>query len=345
VPPEEDLALRALLPEWRPKRGRRKVDGNDGEFGTPPKRGRREDSMTAEDLNTPQLGYSAQTQTSSFPWSDQSVRDNAWATAQRAIVPKAGQVMTQQPTYTGQPNFWMESVEQAPSTPYPQSAITPRHSQANYDNNTPQSAHPLTAGGTNRPRKRHGPTVSAAWPSGSNSATGKLPRGRPPNNRSVQDGPFSTFPANPRGASPVPRSSTTPHPDQNALAHQPSNLPSTTPAPASATTPTGRRPSKLSLQVPQRSGGPVRLATPPPKVLVNGEDGNSTRTSSYAHERRSSADFFTSIDDEASTICDESDDTDKMIDWKRRCKALQRKLKEKEAELKAIKRRVLEAVM
>ena len=34
VPPEEDLAVRALLPEWRPKRERRKAD-DASELETP----------------------------------------------------------------------------------------------------------------------------------------------------------------------------------------------------------------------------------------------------------------------------------------------------------------------
>lgn len=109
-----------------------------------------------------------------------------------------------------------------------------------------------------------------------------------------------------------------------------------------------RKPSKLSLQVPQHAGGPVRLATPPPKVLVNGEDGRSEDPNSYArHERRSSADFFASVEDDTSELGYETEQETRgdKIDWKKRAMVLSRKLKEKEAELKAIKRRVLEAVM
>lgn len=105
------------------------------------------------------------------------------------------------------------------------------------------------------------------------------------------------------------------------------------------------RPSKLQLQVPQHEGGPVRLATPPPKVLLNGEDnGLEVRHSSY-HVRRTSADFFNSIDEEADDGGNDDYTEDDGIDWKRRAFLLKRKLEEKEEELKALRRRVLEAVM
>ena len=105
-----------------------------------------------------------------------------------------------------------------------------------------------------------------------------------------------------------------------------------------------RKPSRLQLQVPEHAGGPVRLATPP-TVLINGERG---RQSTSSHERRSSADFFREFD--STSEGDAQDDgmieeTNSNIDWKRRCIVLKRKLLEKENELKAMKRRVLDAVM
>ena len=65
-------------------------------------------------------------------------------------------------------------------------------------------------------------------------------------------------------------------------------------------------------------------------------------------ERRSSADFFTQLDeisedDEGSRGEDEEGGTKE--DWKRRALMLKKKLAEKEEELKAVKRRVLDAVM
>lgn len=114
-----------------------------------------------------------------------------------------------------------------------------------------------------------------------------------------------------------------------------------------------RKPSKLQLQVPEHAGGPVRLATPP-QVLINGE---SNRHSQSSLDRRSSADFFSQLEeDDASDLMDLDgipDDAEggggglsaDNVDWKRRALVLRRKLVEKEKELKALKMRVLNAVM
>lgn len=102
-----------------------------------------------------------------------------------------------------------------------------------------------------------------------------------------------------------------------------------------------RKPSKLQLQVPEHSGGPVRLATPP-RVLINGESNQV----SWNHERRSSADFFNQIDDGSEEAFEEEvHEEGGNVDWRRRAMTLKRKLQEKEDELKAMKRRVLDAVM
>lgn len=90
----------------------------------------------------------------------------------------------------------------------------------------------------------------------------------------------------------------------------------------------------------------MRLATPP-TVLINGESG---RQSASSTERRSSADFYSQFDsasegDVQDDAAAAADDAGNNVDWKRRCTVLKRKLQEKETELKALRRRVLEAVM
>jgi hypothetical protein len=128
---------------------------------------------------------------------------------------------------------------------------------------------------------------------------------------------------------------------------------------------------KLSLQVPAQPGGNVRLATPPPphpshalhppqvshqlqppqppRVTLNDTYTRSERTSrapSEHRERRSSADFFNVIDEEASEIgIEDLDRDDDAIDWRKRAIVLARKLKAAQAELKAVKRRVMDAIM
>jgi len=176
---EEDLALRALLPEMRPKRGRRKnEDKDDDDASTPSQRPRLDSPTLSEDFmlaRTPLIGdvNTPTTANTSFTHGFDN-RMSSWSSAD---------------AFYG---------SQTPSTAYPQSAqsaVTPSNRNLLWpDSNEPQ---PRSAIASNKPRsrRRHGPAVSSAWPSnGSSTSTGKL-RGRPPNNRSATDGPFSVFPS------------------------------------------------------------------------------------------------------------------------------------------------------
>lgn len=108
-------------------------------------------------------------------------------------------------------------------------------------------------------------------------------------------------------------------------------------------------------------------------MLINGESDRQQHPSGSLHnpnlggqllERRSSADFFNGIDDGSEDEGGGGGDDDEgggseevgggsigngggggNVDWKRRAMVLKRKLGEKEEELRALKRRVLEAVM
>lgn len=289
VPMEEDLALRALHPESRPKRGRRKTeDKDDGDKALSPVAKRLHlDTTTTPDVDSFSSAHSALFPHSGLPSSSQnddieSYVENldSW-TAASAMTPSsvvtttAGAANSAHPATGNTPvqhfRWRLSGREVTPSTPHPQSAITPRTATPEFDE--PQSA--ITPSSKGRSRRRHGPAVSSAWPSSGNPVTGKL-RGRPPSNRSVRDGPFSTFPANPKtkegptidlqGSPTVP----TPISSLNETSeHSQFNFPlSNVKSPLRAQS-LGGKPSNLHLQVPQRLGGPVRLATP--TVLVNGE--------------------------------------------------------------------------
>ena len=358
VSPEEDLALRALVPEWRPKRGRRKAEEVDIDGTASAKRIQHQRSSSAEFFNNFDEQYSAAPQ-SALSWSAHPHQGDAWAAAQIAIAPKTPStgrtpVSQQLSALPGQHIRWrLNERENTPTTPYPQSAITPRHGYSASPFEEPKSAVPSSAKvGPMRSRKRHGPAVSSAWSATSGTATGKL-RGRPPSNRSVQDGPFSTFPANPttKEAQKAPNAAShmetmnlgQDQTDQEAMQNfQPMVMVS---PPQSMPDLVARKPSKskLQLQVPENPGGPVRLATPP-TVLINGE---TDRPVPYRHERRTSADFFNQIDEVTEDEVDEygDDDAGGHVDWKRRALMLKKKLQEKDEELKALKRRVLDAVM
>jgi len=244
VPTEEDLALRALLPETRPKRGRRKNEDRDdvSMSRSPAQRPRLASPTLSEDFELARSAIVPGVTSSilhsfddrSIPWSavDGSGQSSAfhWPPAENDLL--------------------------TPHTAYPQSAITPTIA---HTWGVSQSQSAITP--HSRPRRKHGPAVSSAW---SSSSAGKL-RGRPPSNRNVQDGPFSTFPANPPATKPsqsvketvshifthdITRDENTSIPAQSAKSNRLS----------------------LSLQVPQRQGGEVRLATPPPVVIVNDHD-------------------------------------------------------------------------
>ena len=343
VPVEEDLALRALLPERRPKRGRRKADDShlaSEETNNASKRVMHRRSNSAEVLRAFNDSVDA---ASNAPWSAQPQDHDPWAAAHVAIAPNTPSTgrtpsSSQLSGVVGGHKFRWRADD---SSPYPQSAMPGQHMfPLTPSIEEPKSAGPLSSAKSPRSRKRHGLAVSSAWQGGSVGDKGKL-RGRPPSNRSVQDGPYSTFPANPNPKEPsasstgMPAQSMSPSPGQSSVGAANGQA-------AQADQIVVRKPSKLQLQVPEHAGGPVRLATPP-TVLINGESGRS----SSGHERSTSADFFGSLD-EASDDDDggvDIDEDDGNVDWKRRALLLKRKLQEKEAELKAMKRRVLEAVM
>ncbi|KAH0558330.1 hypothetical protein GP486_005009 [Trichoglossum hirsutum] len=299
VPLEEDLALRALHPESRPKRGRRKTEDkdNDSEKGSSPAKRPHLDTSAA----TPSMDEFGGPHSALFPGSaipssahpddmDRYVDHlDPWAAASTITSGAVTASSGPQPSTPhaasgsgGQHFRWrLNARENTPSTPHPQSAMTPTISHppdSIFDE--PQSAITPTSSKV-RSRRRHGPAVSSAWPSSGNPLTGKL-RGRPPSNRSVRDGPFSTFPANPKtregpvidlGNTPV----STPISARGEGNHEmPQHFqfppPPTSGGPSQQQGQGQGKPSGLHLQVPPRTGGNVQLATP--TVVVNGEDSN-----------------------------------------------------------------------
>ncbi|KAI9681744.1 MAG: hypothetical protein M1829_000489 [Trizodia sp. TS-e1964] len=295
---EEDLALRALHPESRPKRGRRKTEEkeNESDRGSSPAKRPHLDTSISSDLENYGPNQAALFPSSALPSTahpddmDRFVDHLDPWTAASAITPSSLGSSSHSQTHTpasalpgGQHFRWrLNSRENTPSTPHPHSAITPSMSD-HIDSafGEPHSAITPSSERKSRSRRRHGPAVSSAWPSSVNPTTGKL-RGRPPNNRSMRDGPFSTFPVNPHGregpahdmgsnALPTPISTRS---DDQGLKHQFQFPPYTVPDNAANTQQFHAKRSGLHLQVPHREGGVVRLATP--TLLVNGQSGQSS---------------------------------------------------------------------
>lgn len=265
VPLEEDLALRALVPQWKPKRGRKRAEGRELDDEKPSKRPHLDTSVGG--LHQCDFQTHPAFPQSAVPYSAFPEDNDPWMTASSFPTGSGPNPVTAQ---QGQDLRWRFPEREPSPAGYPQSAIIPRGNQQSdmLLSAEPQSAITPSSNEKSRSKRRHGPAVSSAWP-GSGSSASKN-RGRPPHKASGS-GSFATFHADPtRESSQIPNAATQSSPlvsDQN-----PSNL---VPNPSynQSPTPTATgRPSKLQLQVPQHPGAPVRLATPP-ALVVNGVNG------------------------------------------------------------------------
>lgn len=290
VPAEEDLALRALDPSFKPKRGRKRNESPDDE-PAPSKRPLLTTSFTFEGQTLyaqPQSAHPA----SAIPLRARPdpFSQDPWVAAS-AVTPDtfALRPMAPQSAITTRPPHHLQwqhhDAADTPSTPYPMSAVEPGRAHSAFDE--PRSA--VTASAIkSRSRRKHGPAVSSAWPSSSASNSAKL-RGRPPVNRSVQDGPFSTFPADPniertpssQRATPVV--ALAPVHDERSPLLRPNTYTMAASRRESNEQFIPSKPERLQVQVPQHTGGPVRLATP--TVLLNGQF-NGTDLSGETHSAR-----------------------------------------------------------
>lgn len=288
VPLEEDLALRALVPEWKPKRGRKRAEDKENDEPKTAKRPHLDTSVGALHSGSVHTSFPQ----SAIPFSaftDDMEPTDPWVAA--SAFPTDGPTDTSG-VHQGQEFRWRPLDGDVSPVGYPQSAIIPRghHPADMFMSPEPRSAVTPSSRERSRTRRRHGPAVSSAWPSSGNSATGKV-RGRPPNRGSAPGGSFSSFAANPRQSdtvladnssvrsSPaiVVESDTSNNRFSNPQVQQTSG----------SFQPLSSRPSKLQLQVPPHPGGSVRLATPP-TLLVNGENGISSPSHRDTEERRSS---------------------------------------------------------
>lgn len=199
VPNEEDLALRALLPETRPKRGRKRAEEKEPDP-------REETSNVARRRRVDSHPVPEQARD---PWSREpqeehrvnaadttkllEARLEAWAAADSG--PVTGEIQHR----ASEPQISMAS----PSEFHHDRRLTHpvyRHTARKSPNIDPFS--PPTGESIDspeaaiRPRRRTGTVVSSAWRSSGATEGSKL-RGRPPTNRNMSDGPYTTFPVIP----------------------------------------------------------------------------------------------------------------------------------------------------
>lgn len=268
VPLEEDLALRALVPQWKPKRGRKRAGDREEDGGSAVKRPQLDGDGALQSGTVP--ASSAGFPQSAIPFSafpDDMEPNDPWIAATSSFGANGSTNGRQQ----GQELRWKPFERDASPTGYPQSAIVSggHPSSDALPSAEPRSAVTPSSGDKPRSRRRHGPAVSSAWLSNNGSSRGKT-RGRPPNKGTVS-GPFSSFPVNPNRNRPPPSQKSNPQSPPRIIFHNESQYQeSPTPFPSN-----NFRPNKLQLQVPQHSGGPVRLATPP--AFIGGNKDASGR--------------------------------------------------------------------
>nr|POE84615.1 ars-binding protein 2 [Quercus suber] len=275
---EDDLAIRALDPSFRPKRGRRRNSDVS-----------RDDDAESEPLTKQARFNASEALPSAYPSSAMPLSghpnagfNDPWASAASAINPHGfgswgtRSALPQSAVSPTAPVRWnVQANGQEIATPHPMTAqptSMAAHIEAAFGMNEPRSA--VTP--STRRRRKQGAVVSSAWPS--INGPGAKPRGRPPASRNVQDGPFSTFPADPANEKSPENNNRPTTPDAVPAAEERAIPPPLPPALISRNSDGSARPGRLSLQVPRHTGGPVRLATPPPpKVLVNGETNDAER--------------------------------------------------------------------
>ncbi|KAK5635281.1 hypothetical protein RRF57_010993 [Xylaria bambusicola] len=257
VAAEDDMALRALLPHIRPRRGRKRPE---------------EDNLSKSPSQKPRLdspafggdGHPPRPETLN-PWTPHP--DSRPGFAYPPVDPRSSVLPGPESAYP-----WHHDPRE-PLSAYPHSAATPTTRGSFW----PEHGEPRSAvSPKSKPMgRRHGAkAVSSAWRSIGVSASGKA-RGRPPMNRNAET-PLSAYPSDRSVSGPPPSMvfDNSSHPSTPTPVHMPAHEPEPvvkTSEPTSAQSARPPRPGRLSLQVPERPSGPVRLATPPaPVVMVNG---------------------------------------------------------------------------
>ncbi|KAH8773471.1 ARS binding protein 2-domain-containing protein [Diaporthe sp. PMI_573] len=304
VAAEDDMALRSLLPQIRPRRGRKRPENEDSSR-SPSQRPRTESG--GEELGVGGAGGGAIQPLDLWP-------AHPGTTSGAVVFPSPSQDQFARLNLNlGTPGAaWAgENFAQTPLTAQTYSAMTPSPGNGFWPGQ-PTDTKLTAASSKPKANKRHGAkVVSSAWRSGGPGGPGKT-RGRPPLNRqntsSTSDAsPFHAFPAqnsptydhvSPHmtpnitatvmAASPNhPTASLAPEPQSNLIMNQ--QHAAFDASMQDQPHPRTLRPtrSRLSLQVPERAGADVRLASPPgstgtpPVVMINGREMRSHHNANF----------------------------------------------------------------
>ncbi|CAK7209421.1 hypothetical protein SCUCBS95973_000433 [Sporothrix curviconia] len=179
VAAKDDMALRALIPEIKPRRGRRRPEDDEQDFfsgRSSPRQQRLDDYV--DDMSGP--GSAA------GRWSAHSDGSSEFGFSHQQHVPSSDIPGVVQSYLHSPPPAWSAGFDgmNTPLSAYSQSAITPS-TRMNYWADEPRSAitpssTPSSGRPSRRPGRRHGAkVVSSAWRSSGTEGSGKT-RGRPP---------------------------------------------------------------------------------------------------------------------------------------------------------------------
>ncbi|EPS43004.1 hypothetical protein H072_3000 [Dactylellina haptotyla CBS 200.50] len=207
VPLEEDLALRALMLEYRPKRGRRKMERTSIDSGF----------LGQEDLDRRSKKTLLPAESTNVLSQDES--DLLSYEEPQHVLPKDDR-NREFDAINPDTRLWSDlRINSTPQPLFPTMYPNPfdplhptipggqqfrwRASQRSFDTGKQhvalqrvRSAPGHQFPSLKRTRRSHGPAVSSAWPSSGTSRGGK-PRGRPTGNRGLAEPAYSTFPASP----------------------------------------------------------------------------------------------------------------------------------------------------
>ncbi|KAM0305302.1 hypothetical protein HYE67_008780 [Fusarium culmorum] len=296
---EDDMALRALFPHIRPKRGRKRPVEDD----------------TATSLSPAPTHAQIQAHSHSH---------RSHLAPSSAVDGVSGSMSADPSRLTGAP--WTPSdIQQTPLFRWPQSAITPTSRNPFWDD----ALEPQSAVTPSRPKlatQRRGPkNVSSAWRPGVANGSVK-PRGRPPMNRTPVDMSLPPFPvgnttttttdeAESESAAPIctPPVSVAPNTD-GGPSEGPVSIPSITSQPRPHPIPPRASRPSISLTVPDRPSGSVRLATPPPPpvVVINGQPSETQRYPHPMHSGIPPSHFSKAAQEAAATSQQQAQNEDQM---------------------------------
>ncbi|CAK7227719.1 hypothetical protein SBRCBS47491_006663 [Sporothrix bragantina] len=176
VAAKDDMALRALIPEIKPRRGRRRPDDDDQEFfggRSPPRRQRLDDYV--DDLSAPESAAGR--------WSVHSDGSSEFGLSHRQHVQASDMTGVVQSHLQTPPPAWSAGLMNTPLSVYPQSAVTPSTRLNSWADEPRSAVTPSSSQPARKPGRRHGAkVVSSAWRSSGAGGSGKT-RGRPPINR------------------------------------------------------------------------------------------------------------------------------------------------------------------